>query len=373
MQAERRSITNLTFFDRLISGPLDRQRRAIVILILFIGALASALAFWLEVVIHEINPVDLVFLPAMTVLFGIMGAGLIRNPERRRVVERVAFAALILYALFMLIYQIRVTVPQTHTFSEVMLWYPMLYLAAFLLHRRATAMRTAMTIWLLTLLIGLIFTPYGQLIANADASAANSLLQFYVSGLTYILLLYAFSRIEEGYAETRVLAYIDYLTQLPNRRYGESMLVQLLRQARECKTTFSAIMIDLDDFKRVNDRYGHDVGDRVLKRCALLIQRYLPRGARVLRWGGAEFLVLLPEREEGRAQLAAEEIRAGLESSPHEGVGVVLASFGVAGLKEGDTLDELIMRADRAMYRAKKLGGNRVVAASTLTSTVGAG
>ncbi len=370
MQADKRVVTNLTFLDRLISSPLDRQRRALVILILFIGALASALAFWLEILIQDVNVVDLVFLPAMTVLFGIMGAGLIRNPERRRIVERVAFTTLTLYALFMLIYQIRVTVPKQHTFSEVMLWYPMLYLAAFLLHRRATAMRTAMTIWLLSLLIGLLFTPYGQLLQNSDASAVNSLIQFYVSGITYVLLLYAFSRIEEGYAETRVLAYIDYLTQLPNRRYGESMLVQLLRQAREYRTTFSTIMIDLDGFKRVNDRFGHDVGDRVLKRCALLIQRYLPRGARVIRWGGEEFLVILPERDERQAQLAAEEIRHGLETSPHEGVGVVLASFGVAGLKSSDTLDELILRADRAMYRAKKLGGNRVVAASTLSSVV---
>ncbi len=373
MQRERRAVTNLTFFDRLVNSPLNKQRQALVILILFIGALASAAALWLEVLIHQVNVVDLVFLPIMTVLFAIMGVGLIRNPERRRYAERLAYTVLVFYALFMLVYQIRVTVPQQHTFSEVMLWYPMLYLAAFLLHRRATAMRTAMTIWGVSLLIGLVFTPYHQLIANADASAANSLIQFYVSGLTYVLLLYAFSRIEEEYAETRVLAYIDYLTQLPNRRYGESMLVQLLRQAREYKTTFSTIMIDLDGFKRVNDRYGHDVGDRVLKRCALLIQRYLPRGARVIRWGGEEFLVILPERGEAEARRVAEEIRAGLAGYSHEGVGPVLASFGVAGLKEGDTLDELIMRADRAMYRAKKLGGNRVVAASTLTSTVGVG
>jgi len=370
MEADKRVVTNLTFLDRLVSEPLDKQRRALVILILFIGSLAAALAFWLEVIINDVNVVDLIFLPAMTILFGIMGAGLIRNPDRRRTVERVAFVTLTLYALFMLVYQIRVTVPQLHTFSEVMLWYPMLYLAAFLLHRRATAMRTAMTIWLVSLLIGLLFMPYGRLLQNADASAFNSIIQFYVSGIIYILLLYAFSRIEEGYAETRVLAYIDYLTQLPNRRYGESMLVQLLRQAREYKTIFSTIMIDLDGFKRVNDRFGHDVGDRVLKRCALLIQRYLPRGARVIRWGGEEFLVILPEYDEGRARAVAEEIRRGLESSPHEGVGVVLASFGVAGLKSSDTLDELIMRADRAMYRAKKLGGNRVVAASTLSLVV---
>jgi len=370
MEAEKRVVTNLTFLDRLASGPLDKQRRLLLIAILFIGALAAALAFWLEVLIDEVNVVDLVFLPAMTVLFGIMGAALIRNPDRRRLVEKAAFAILTMYALVMLVYQIRVTLPSQHTFSEVMLWYPLLYLAAFLMHRRATAVRTAAMIWLASLLIGLLFTPYRLLIESNDASAFNSLIQFYVSGVVYVLLLYAFSRIEEGYAETRVLAYIDYLTQLPNRRYGESMLVQLLRQAREYKTTFSTIMIDLDGFKRVNDRFGHDVGDRVLKRCALLIQRYLPRGSRVIRWGGEEFLVILPEKDEEQAHGVAEEIRRGLEKTHHEGVGQVLASLGVAALRCGDTLDELILRADRAMYRAKNLGGNRAVAASALTSAV---
>jgi len=370
MQSDRRGITNLTFLDRLISGPLDKQRHALVVLILFLGSLASALAFWLEILVGDTNIVDMLFLPFMTASFLVMGIFLARDPGKRKTIEQTAFILLVIYAMFMLAYQLRVTLPEIHTFTEVILWYPMLYLASFLLHRRATAIRTAAAIWAISLVIGLFFTPYKQLLQNADASAFNSVIQFYVSGITYILLMYAFSRIEEGYAETRVLAYIDYLTQLPNRRYGESMLVQLLRQAREYKSTFSTIMIDLDGFKRVNDRFGHDVGDRVLKRCALLIQRCLPRGARVIRWGGEEFLVILPDLDEQQAQRIAEEIRRGLEQSPHERVGVVLASFGVAGLKNGDTLDELIMRADRAMYRAKKLGGNRVVAASTLSVAV---
>ena len=372
MQAEKKVITNLTFLDKLINGPLEKQRRVIVTMILSIGAIASALAIWFEVISHETNIVDIIFLPVMAILFTSLVVLLIREPEQRQTIERIAFIILVVYTFFMLIYQIRVTLPKQHTFSEVILWYPMLYLASFLLHRRAIAMRTAVSIWLLLFVTGIIFTPYGYLLKTSSISAINSLMQFYISGLAYILLLYAFSRIEEGYAETRLLAYVDHLTQLPNRRYGESMLVQLLQQAREYKSTFSTIMIDLDSFKRVNDLYGHDVGDRVLKRCALLIQRYLPRGARVIRWGGEEFLVILPDHDERQAQLTAEEIRQGFESSPHERVGVVLASFGVAGLRKGDTLDELIMRADRAMYRAKKQGGNRVVAASTLSLVVDA-
>jgi len=367
----KRVATNITFFDRLISGPVERRRGRLLAAILFVGSFAATSAILLEFYIGDVNVIDLIFLPSMSLLFVFLGIKLVRSSNNLRGVEKVAFTILAMYALSMLVYQIRVTLPKRHIFSEVMLWYPLLYLAAFLMHRRAIAVRTTVAIWIASALIGLFFTPYRTLMASKDASAFNSLMQFYVSGIVYILLLYAFSRMEESYAETRVLAYIDYLTQLPNRRYGESVLVQLLRQAREYGTTFSTIMIDLDGFKRINDRFGHDVGDKVLKRCALLIQRYLPRGARVIRWGGEEFLVILPDRDEKQALAIAEEIRRGLQSSPHEGVGEVLASFGVASLSEGDTLDELLMRADQAMYWAKKLGGNRVVAASSFSLATG--
>ncbi len=367
MAEEKRLVTNLTYLDRLAAGPFYKVRLRLVVLVLIIGAIAAVAALYLEIIVKDVNIVDAVFLPLMALSFLLMAVILRRRPALLGKVENLAFSLLVLYAMFMLIYQLRETLPRLHTFSETILWYPMLYLSAFLLHRRATALRLSTGIWSAFLLIGIAFAPHSLVLVEHDASVMNTILQFYVSGAIYIILLYAFSRIEEGYAETRALAYIDYLTQLPNRRYGESMMVQLLRQAREYKTIFSVAMVDLDGFKRINDRFGHDIGDRVLKRCALLVQRYLPRGGRVIRWGGEEFLVILPDLNETQALRVAEEMRRGLETSPHEGVGVVLASFGVAGLRPNDTLDELIMRADQAMYRAKNLGGNRVVAASALT------
>jgi len=370
MADEKRLITNLSYLDRLTSGPFYKVRLRLVVMVLVIGTVAAIAALYLEAVVKDVNIVDAVFLPIMAFAFFSMAVALRRRPDLLGKVENLAFLLLVLYALLMLIYQLRVTLPRLHTFSETILWYPMLYLSAFLLHRRAIALRLSLGIWASFLLIGVIFSPHYLIIAQHDASAMNTILQFYVSGVIYIILLYAFSRVEEGYAETRALAYVDYLTQLPNRRYGESMLVQLLRQARDHKTTFSVIMVDLDGFKRVNDRFGHDVGDQVLKRCALLIQRYLPRGGRVIRWGGEEFLVILPGLNETQSLRIAEDMRHGLESYSHEGVGVVLASFGVAELRPKETLDQLIMRADQAMYKAKKLGGNRVVAASTITLVV---
>ncbi len=112
-------------------------------------------------------------------------------------------------------------------------------------------------IWVLVL--GFTYTPLEQLWRERDASALNVLLRFYISGIVYVIHLYAFSRIEESYAENRMLAYLDRLTQLPNRRYGEAVLVHLFRQMPEHSGVFSVIMLDLDGFNQVNDRHGHDV------------------------------------------------------------------------------------------------------------------
>ncbi len=360
----------ITFLERVSSASLEQLRRRLVISVLFLGAVASLVALYLQVVIDATNPVDLFFLPLMSILFLAMGVALFFHSDKLHLIENVAYAILVLYGLAMLAYQVRYTLPVIHTFSETMFWFPMLYLVAYLLHRRAMAFRIATAIWLGTLVLGLAFTPFGQLWQNRDASAFNALFQFYVSGAVYAMLLFAFSRIEESYAENRMLAYLDHLTQLPNRRYGEAVLVHLFHQVRRYGGAFSVIMLDLDRFKKINDRYGHDVGDRVLKRCALLIQRYLPRGARVIRWGGEEFLIILPEHDEAASLAIAEEVRQGLASSPHEGVGRVCASLGVAAYRPGDSLDELVLRADRAMYHAKAAGGNRAVAYSSLQTAV---
>ncbi|GEM88655.1 GGDEF domain-containing protein [Oceanithermus desulfurans] len=360
---------HITLLERVSATPFGRVRRVLVIGVLLLGAVASLTALYLQVAIEATNPVDLTFLPLMFVLFLGMTVALVYRPDKLHLVENAAYLMLVLYGLSMLVFQVRYTLPELHTFSETMFWFPMLYLVAYLLHRRAMAFRIAAGIWVATLVLGLVFTPFGELWRNKDAGAFNALLQFYISGIVYAMLLYAFSRIEESYAENRMLAYLDHLTQLPNRRYGEAVLVHLFRQVREHGGTFSVIMLDLDGFKKVNDRHGHDVGDRVLKRCALLIQRYLPRGARVIRWGGEEFLIVLPDLDEGAALAVAEEVRRGLERSPHERVGPVLASLGVAGCRPGDALDTLIQRADQAMYLAKQNGGNRVVAFSQLLQT----
>ncbi len=157
----------------------------------------------------------------------------------------------------------------------------------------------------------------------------------------------------------QALAERDVLIGLYNRRAGERFLATLIAHANDDAVL---ILFDIDHFKRINDRFGHPAGDTVLievgRRCAAL----LGRDDIFARWGGEEFLIVLPgaPRDAGRA--VAERLRQAINAEAIADVGHVSASFGVTALRQTDTLAEVIQRADEALYRAKAEGRNRVVA-----------
>jgi len=137
-----------------------------------------------------------------------------------------------------------------------------------------------------------------------------------------------------------------------------------LHRSRRIGDTFAVVMLDIDHFKTINDRHGHAAGDQALKHTAALLQTSVREVDRVGRFGGEEFVVLLPGMSLERAAQTAEALRAGLAAGPltRDGEPLVLsASFGVA---EWDGPNEepsrLLLRADRALYRAKRAGRNRV-------------
>lgn len=152
----------------------------------------------------------------------------------------------------------------------------------------------------------------------------------------------------------------DFLTGLPNRRGFAQLAEVLARQARRQRQPLSVALFDLDDFKGVNDRFGHATGDALLRDAARLAPALLRGTDVVARWGGEEFVVLLPHCDLTRAAVIAEKLRHALGAHEFAGVGRVTASFGVAEARSGETLDALIGRADTALYRAKHSGKNRV-------------
>ena len=172
----------------------------------------------------------------------------------------------------------------------------------------------------------------------------------------------------ESAAETiSRLARTDELTGLHNRRSFNESFALALSSARRHGHPLSLISSDLDHFKNVNDTYGHSIGDLVLKEFSNLLKDLVRVEDIASRWGGEEFIILLPNTSSDAAAIMAERIRSTFEQqSSCASPLAVTASFGVAQLQNGDDEDALIRRVDNALYTAKREGRNRVVIAGAM-------
>ncbi len=163
------------------------------------------------------------------------------------------------------------------------------------------------------------------------------------------------------------LATKDFLTDLVNRRRFFEHLESAMADARIHNTGLSVVMFDLDFFKRINDTFGHDSGDVVLKNTALRVRELLRGSDCAARVGGDEFIILLRETRIDAALAIAEAVRSKIATVPYDLVGAVSASFGVAEWNTKEDARALINRADRALYVAKQTGRNRVIRADETT------
>ncbi len=167
--------------------------------------------------------------------------------------------------------------------------------------------------------------------------------------------------------QLRSLSNVDTLTGLNNRRsFTESYHTESSRVERTGKS-LSILLIDLDHFKSINDDYGHNIGDDVLRATGTHLQLHARPYDTPARWGGEEFIILLPRTDEVQALAIAERIRKNFSKLPTPSPDLkVTASFGISQYYAGDTLENLTERADRALYQAKEDGRNRCVTWSSL-------
>jgi two-component system cell cycle response regulator len=166
--------------------------------------------------------------------------------------------------------------------------------------------------------------------------------------------------VEQQKQEMQHLAMHDQLTGLYNRHFVAEQVNIGIVEAQRHKSSYSLIILDIDFFKLVNDKHGHDVGDEVLQSVGSFLQRQVRSNDVVARMGGEEFLMLMAHCNITEATEKAESLRSGLEVMRPAGL-VVTASFGVAQLtKTLDSFDKLFKAADLAIYRAKEQGRNRV-------------
>jgi diguanylate cyclase (GGDEF)-like protein len=165
----------------------------------------------------------------------------------------------------------------------------------------------------------------------------------------------------------------DYLTGLTNRRHLAALAQREIKRAQRFTRPLSVMLIDIDHFKNINDTYGHDAGDKMIREMGQLIAQHVRTSDVVSRHGGEEFAILLPETSPAEAMQLAHRLRdiAASYRFTLGGAPVPLTiSIGVASLQgEGQDWAALLKQADAAMYQAKQLGRNRVAAAATQTIT----
>jgi two-component system cell cycle response regulator len=162
------------------------------------------------------------------------------------------------------------------------------------------------------------------------------------------------------------MAITDALTGLYNRRYMETHVGTLVEQAATRGKPLTVLVLDIDYFKSINDGHGHDAGDDVLREFALRIRKSIRGIDLACRYGGEEFVVVMPETDLAVATMVAERLRRRIASEPfaiQKGVRSVevTISIGIAALGSGDNAASVLKRADQALYRAKRDGRNRVV------------
>jgi diguanylate cyclase (GGDEF)-like protein/PAS domain S-box-containing protein len=164
-------------------------------------------------------------------------------------------------------------------------------------------------------------------------------------------------RMEE---ELKKLSITDNLTQTYNRTKYDEVIKREIARTKRSRSPLSVAMFDIDHFKKVNDAYGHAVGDYVLKTLSQIAKKNIRDIDYLIRWGGEEFVVIALDTDLSGAEVMADKIRKAIENYNFDKVARVTVSFGVTQFKQDDTDDSFIKKADDALYKAKEKGRNRV-------------
>jgi len=212
----------------------------------------------------------------------------------------------------------------------------------------------------------------------AKGSEADCNLMFELSFTILLILLFGLYRevsqkrykakmddliyqIQEKNALLKRLSVTDKLTGLNNRIKIDEVLNYNLSMFERYENLFSVIILDIDHFKKINDNYGHQVGDEVLKAFAKILKENVRITDTVGRWGGEEFMIIASETDSAEAVKFATNLKKKIINFDFPKVGRVTASMGVAGVDIGDSIEDVVSKADIALYSAKESGRNKVV------------
>ena len=183
---------------------------------------------------------------------------------------------------------------------------------------------------------------------------------FFISAF---IAVYIFTLKKQVYKRTKELEQIsqtDFLTKINNRLKIEDNFRKELYRLRRYKTSLSIIMIDIDNFKKVNDSEGHSAGDQVLVKLADILAKNIRVSDSIGRWGGEEFLIICPDTDSSHAGVLAEKLRKIIEKTDFQSAVVCTASFGISEAHSDEKEYDIFQRADKALYESKASGKNRI-------------
>ncbi|MFZ5815194.1 MAG: diguanylate cyclase [Bacillota bacterium] len=253
-------------------------------------------------------------------------------------------------------------------FTSISPWFSVCLIAVFLVFGPRRATWISVGLYLLVLGLGLTYFVKVRT-SGADPVLIRPLIHLYLANAAFITFLTYYGRVREQFERTHSLArsmadlaHSDPLLGIANRRHMYTIIRQEISLAEDGAGKPSIlIMFDLDRFKEVNDTYGHDTGDEVLKTVAAVVTQTLRGSDRFGRWGGDEFVVLARVADISQANMLAQRLRDAVHQRLAERLWRVTISLGVAPYHRGDTVESWVKRADQALYRAKEAGKNRVV------------
>ncbi|MBE9537861.1 MAG: GGDEF domain-containing protein [Proteobacteria bacterium] len=306
-----------------------------------------------------LTPVDLHqfylghFLPAAVgfILLGVVFANIWQLGRAREAL----FSPTVILAMTLTVLLVSIYHGQTYTLYWV---FPLLSLLPLVLEIRSA-------LWL-GLVSGILLLPI--LFLSFDTNTA--IIICLSMTLTWVISAWLIYAVSVQSRRLRSMAETDPLTGAYNRRFFQLQAQMAFEQWQRNKRPASVLLVDVDHFKRVNDRRGHAAGDLALKNLVDLITSRVRKVDTLCRYGGEEFAVLLPETDAKGAVFVAEEIRAKVESSRLIESDTITISIGVCELVGVEDTDQWINLADAALYRAKKSGRNRVELATTTDATV---
>lgn len=304
---------------------------------------------------NEFNFLDRTIVASYLILF-ISSYFLILKRIFFRVVELTIFISVSIVHLLLTYWSLHVESVQSqhYSISDAAVWTPMIYIYIFITFYGIYGIVLSIVLWSMTTAIIL------SSLSIIQVDMIDSLINYQLAMFVYIVILFFARKGLDASVRTSMLeqmAFKDMLTGIENRRAVHQLFEKLNSESK----TYSIIFFDIDYFKKVNDQYGHSVGDSVLIEISRIISCGLNKSDFFARWGGEEFIVITKKETIDKTLKLAEKLKLLISQHQFKVVGKLTASFGISESQPGQLAELVLEQADQALYSAKASGRNKIM------------